>query len=1012
MEKSHSLKRTLCLFGILVQTILLNAQTAVFNKSMNSALAGDPLSQLAVGEWYCQGAQGVSVDFEKGYTWITKALENPKGLKNEFKGEGNNYLGIIHLNGFYGPKDPEKAKVYFKKAAEYGALDGWYNLGLIGKHKLDDNKTTPTMAFNYFKKAAEGGHPSALFEVGYSYSQGFGVEKDMDAAIKWYRKAIDKGEPSAMVNLAAYFYNSEGEEKDVREAYRLWKIAESKGSTIARNNLQLLYNRPKPKQEPTHLKKKGENGLWGLFTQDGVELLPYEYSNIKWFNGVYKLERAFHEGIATAEGIEIIKPDKYTYIESRGEGYIVHIGGNRGFVGCTDNSGKEIIPPEKYRWACHYGKDINVVKLGGQTGVCDDSGKLLFMTNYDVLNPFVNSDGSIAYYKSFFQSDTGRVDATGKDIIPIKMKKNKNKFKASFNGKDYYWVYDVNGRCGIEDANHKVILPCNYDYLGVVSGRIKATQNEYTGVFSMSGAPIVPMGKYHDVYMIDSVKHKPMKFYRVYYKDKVGACDENGKEIIAPDTYSSLNIWTSKDIVDADYKVSRGDFHGLIKKNGQVVLPIKYTSYSLHSRKKLNKPAIFYVKLYGKEGLCDSLGNEIVSPKYDNIISTYSYNLPDEYFRIELGDKEGIMRDDGTVIVAPDKYDDVRIDKYTHGDKSGQLYILAKNDTGKFDYSMSGAYLGKNTYDEYMEKLFADARKEIEFDGFFDEGQRKFESGKYSAAIKSYKKALQIREDDAAYYNIGAAYYNQNSYKKAIENFEKCIRISKSDTRIAKARDLIRKSNDYWEQKKERRSQIAMSILGAAVGVGMAALQYSQNNGSTNYNNNVPGGFKRDTSLDYLLDPRYAAMQVQQEYYREYLQMTNGGTTMTYEEWFQKIKGPALAEEWRIEHGLSSGDDSNFDETDSYKGELSPDQYQAAYQRWESRVQDWFNNLTSGGYKVQDKQGNIKGKTDGDMKGWAYVGNQAGLRRAQNEMRKIRLEAEKYGVHIPQSKWETATSSY
>ena len=85
MEKSHSLKRTLCLFGILVQTILLNAQTAVFNKSMNSALAGDPLSQLAVGEWYCQGAQGVSVDFEKGYTWITKALENGPVESTEIK---------------------------------------------------------------------------------------------------------------------------------------------------------------------------------------------------------------------------------------------------------------------------------------------------------------------------------------------------------------------------------------------------------------------------------------------------------------------------------------------------------------------------------------------------------------------------------------------------------------------------------------------------------------------------------------------------------------------------------------------------------------------------------------------------------------------------------------------------------------------------------------------------------------------------------------------------------------
>lgn len=38
-------------------------------------------------------------------------------------------------------------------------------------------------------------------------------------------------------------------------------------------------------------------------------------------------------------------------------------------------------------------------------------------------------------------------------------------------------------------------------------------------------------------------------------------------------------------------------------------------------------------------------------------------------------------------------------------------------------------------------------------------------------------------------------------------------------------------------------------------------------------------------NMDYLLDPNYAIQQVQQQNYQEYMQSTNGGTTMTYDEW-------------------------------------------------------------------------------------------------------------------------------
>ena len=62
--------------------------------------------------------------------------------------------------------------------------------------------------------------------------------------------------------------------------------------------------------------------------------------------------------------------------------------------------------------------------------------------------------------------------------------------------------------------------------------------------------------------------------------------------------------------------------------------------------------------------------------------------------------------------------------------------------------------------------------------------------------------------------------------------------------------------------------------------------------------------------------------------------------------------------------------------------------------------------------KVKDKEGNIRGTTNGEMKSWAYVGMSGNFRDAQREMTKIRLEAKKHGVNIVQSKWETATVNY
>ena len=72
-------------------------------------------------------------------------------------------------------------------------------------------------------------------------------------------------------------------------------------------------------------------------------------------------------------------------------------------------------------------------------------------------------------------------------------------------------------------------------------------------------------------------------------------------------------------------------------------------------------------------------------------------------------------------------------------------------------------------------------------------------------------------------------------------------------------------------------------------------------------------------------------------------------------------------------------------------------------------MKGWFSNLSHNG-SYTDKNGNKRGFTESDMPTAAYLGNKMGLLNAQKEMRRIRMEADAAGVHIEESKWETATS--
>lgn len=111
-------------------------------------------------------------------------------------------------------------------------------------------------------------------------------------------------------------------------------------------------------------------------------------------------------------------------------------------------------------------------------------------------------------------------------------------------------------------------------------------------------------------------------------------------------------------------------------------------------------------------------------------------------------------------------------------------------------------------------------------------------------------------------------------------------------------------------------------------------------------------------------------------------------------------------------NAYGNGENNYGQQNDSYQNGSGNSNYLSLYQQWERRAQSNYNSLTNLGSRVRNNDGDRSGSTGQSMSSSNYTRMKKALREAQNEMRKIRLQAARAGVSIAQSKWETATVGY
>jgi len=106
------------------------------------------------------------------------------------------------------------------------------------------------------KNLAEQGDAQVQCDIGDSYYNGVGVEKNEVEAVKWYRKSAEQGNAKAQLRLAFRYLSGEGVPKNVSEAYAYFNLA-----SVKMHEAKILVIHLESKMTPTQIEDGQKRSL-------------------------------------------------------------------------------------------------------------------------------------------------------------------------------------------------------------------------------------------------------------------------------------------------------------------------------------------------------------------------------------------------------------------------------------------------------------------------------------------------------------------------------------------------------------------------------------------------------------------------------------------------------------------------------------------------------------------------------------------------------------------------------
>lgn len=119
--------------------------------------------------------------------------------------------------------------------AKNGDMDAAFKLAQYYTHRSPHTEGSPY--WNWLTKAAELGHPTAQYNLGFIY---FYEKNNKKEAFEWFLKSAQGGEISGMEKVAECYLKGEGVTTNREKALEWYRTAVTKGSTTAQRALQEL----------------------------------------------------------------------------------------------------------------------------------------------------------------------------------------------------------------------------------------------------------------------------------------------------------------------------------------------------------------------------------------------------------------------------------------------------------------------------------------------------------------------------------------------------------------------------------------------------------------------------------------------------------------------------------------------------------------------------------------------------------------------------------------------------
>jgi SEL1 protein len=300
-----------------------------------------------IGKMFLRG-EGMEQSYEKAQIWFNRGIKSGGDAGSQYG------MGLMYLEGLGVPKNPMKAKDYFKASAEQDYAPSQVALGAL---YLDQGTATDIQVANrYFELAARYGHIESFYYLAELIDNGLGRDRSCSVALSYYKSVAEKAEPlltsfaeanqayedgNYELALIDYMHAAEqgyergqanvafllDEERSQWSLRALFSIAAPRSSLLKNAALALIYWTRSAKQSNIDsMVKMGDYYLKGIGTRADMEKAASCYSaaseHYQSAQAQYNLGWMHENGVGLDQDFHLAKRYYDSALETNDEAYL------------------------------------------------------------------------------------------------------------------------------------------------------------------------------------------------------------------------------------------------------------------------------------------------------------------------------------------------------------------------------------------------------------------------------------------------------------------------------------------------------------------------------------------------------------------------------------------------------------------------------------------------------------------------------------------------------------------